>query len=208
MEISILVQSQILPKGSGYLFADFLSTLPSMGPPRVDCLCKRRFGRGALGLAEAGVAVRGVADCAWPGSRFVALEGDEEGCWLSLTPFRFVCTRGMEGFFILLCAGGGLEAITAAIVTGRQPSSTPSCLCSKERVLSSRLSSTHLRVLCDVGDQTRMLRGKAFEMVVGMAPTTSKFGLDKDFDVTRCSRSLAIVRRFSVVNWDHTVAMA
>ena len=46
----------------------------------------------------------------------MALEGDEEGCWPGLTPLVFVCTSGTEGFFILACAGGGLDATTAAIV--------------------------------------------------------------------------------------------
>ena len=62
MGYQIIAWWRVLPKDSGYLFADFLSAVSSMGPPLVDSLCRRRFGREALALAEAGVAVRGVAD--------------------------------------------------------------------------------------------------------------------------------------------------
>jgi hypothetical protein len=76
--------------------------------------CRRRFGLEAP-VVEAGLADTGVAFGVWPGNRFVALDGDEEGWWFGFTELPFVCTKGTEGFFILLDAPADLEATTAAI---------------------------------------------------------------------------------------------
>lgn len=68
------------PHGSGnFLAALLLEFALSVGPVRVDIRCRRRFCLEAL-FAAAGVADVGVVLWVWPGRRFVALEGEEDGC--------------------------------------------------------------------------------------------------------------------------------
>jgi hypothetical protein len=79
-------------------------------PARVDIRGGRLFG-----LAVDGVVADGGAGVDWPGRRFAALEGDENGGCPGLTELPFVWSSGTEGFFILLADAGGLAATTAAM---------------------------------------------------------------------------------------------
>jgi hypothetical protein len=102
---------QHIPRGSGNFFAILLSAVRlSAVPARVDIRGGRLFG-----LAVEGVVAEGGAGLDWPGKRFAALEGDEDGCCPGLTVLPFVWSSGTEGFFILLADAGGLAATTAAM---------------------------------------------------------------------------------------------
>ena len=119
---TILYES--IPYGSGYFFNDFLSAgRLSIVPVLVLSRCSLRFCREALlVVAETGVAVE-----VWPGRRFVALEGEAEGCCPAFVLFVFVWTRGIEGFFIFVGPGIGFEATTAAILAEGHTAGATAC---------------------------------------------------------------------------------